>query len=117
MSTFDILFFSTTSITILGKEFRPGAIVCVNSPSSLEYPIFAEILRVFVPADTKQILIRLYNTKRYSNHFNAYHIVKGNHFPVICISELGIHEVYHKYSVSRNSYVVIKSYHHVEYDI
>ncbi len=83
--------------------------VCVDPPSSLEYPTFGEILRIFVPADTKQLLIRLYNTERFSNHYNSYHVVKNNHFRVICVSKLSIHEAYHNYSVSGDLFVVIKS--------
>ncbi len=101
----------------MGKEFRLGAVVCVNPPSNLECPTFGEIIRIFVPHDTKQLLIRLYNTETYSSHYNAYQVVKSHHFSVISINQLGIHDVYHKYSVPPNFYVLIKSYYHVEYDI
>ena len=102
---------------VFGKEFRPCAMVCVNPPTSLELPTFGEVVRIFVPDDTKQLLLCLYNTEAYSPHFNSYQVVKTNKFSLISITELGIFEVYHKYSVSPHSYVVIKSYHHIEFDV
>lgn len=103
----------------MGKEFRPGAIVCVSPPTNFEHPIFGEIIRIFVPNDTKQLLLRLYDTETYSAHFNAYQVVQNNQYRIISVSQLGIHEVYHRYVISPHdhSYVVIKSYHHVEFDI
>lgn len=112
-----LFYFSAKAVTVLGKEFRPGAIVCLSPPSNLECPTFGEIIRIFVPEDTKQLLVQLYNTETYSSHYNAYEVVKTNQFNIISITHLGIHEVYHKYCVSRHLYVVVKSYHHVDYDI
>ena len=99
------------------EEFRPGAVVCVNPPTNSEYPTFGEIVRIFVPDDSRQLLLHLYNTETYSLHFNAYQIVQSNQFSVISIGQLGIHEVYHRYVVSPHTYIMIKSYHHVEFDI
>lgn len=101
----------------MGKEFRPGALVCVTPPSNLECPTFGEIIHIFIPDHTKIILVHLYQTETYSSHYNAYHIKKTPQFIMIPISQLGIHEVFHKYTVSSNLYALIKSYHHVEYDI
>ena len=91
--------------------------VCVTPPTSLELPTFGEVVRVLIHDDTKELLLCLYNTEAYSQHFNAYQVVKSNQFSLVSITQLGIFEVYHKYSVSSHSYVVIKSYHHVEFDI
>ena len=96
--------------------------------TSVHVPLYVWILQpawnfqhlvkcIFVPEDTKQLLVCLYSTERYSPHFNSYQVVKTNQFSLIFIAQLGIFEVYHKYSVSPHSYVVIKSHHHVEYDI
>ena len=101
----------------MGKEFRPGAIVCTTPPSNLDYPTFGEIIRIFIPNDTKQFLVSLYHTEKYSAHFNSYQVVKTNQFSIISIRKLAIHDVYHKYFVPPHMYVVIKSYHHIEYDI
>ena len=106
--------FSATSVIVLGREFRPCAIVCVNPPTNSEHPTFGEIVHIFVPDDTKQLLLHLYVTDTYSSHFNVYQVVQNNQFSIISVSQLGIHEVYHKYIVSPYLYVVIKSYHHVE---
>lgn len=112
-----LFFFSAKSVTVLGKEFRPGAIVCLNPPSDLECPTFGEIVRIFVPNHTKNLLIHLYNTETYSSHFNSYQVVKTPQFSMVSINQLGIHEAYHKYTVSHHLYVVIKSHYHVEYEI
>lgn len=90
-------YFSAPSVTVLGKEFRPGATVCIGPPSDIEYPTFAEIVRIFVPDETKQLLLRSYYTEAYSPHFNAYQVVKTNQFSVLSVSKLSIHEAYHKY--------------------
>ena len=101
---------------MLGKEFHPGAIVCVTPPNDLRYPTFDEVICIFVPEHIKQLLICLYETEDYSSQYNAYHIVDNS---VQCrfLNQLCIHEVFHKYSVSSKFYVTIKSYHHVEHDI
>ena len=112
---FDISF-SASSIKVSGKEFRPGAIVCTIAPSDSAYPTFGEIVRVFVPNGARQFLINLYKTELFSFHYNAYKVVKTNMFEVICISQLKLHEAFHKYCVSSSLYVVIKSFHHVEFD-
>ena len=91
--------------------------VCVTPPTSLELPTFGEVVRIFVPDDTKQLLLRLYNTEAYSPHFNSYQVVKTNQFTLIPIAQLGIFEVYHKYYVSPHSYIVIKSHHCIEFDV
>jgi hypothetical protein len=88
----------------------------VSPPTNSEYPIFGEIVRIFVPNDTKQLLLRSYDTETYSAHFNAYQVTQNNQYSIISVSQLGIHEVYHRYIVSPHSYV-LKSYHHVEFDI
>ena len=112
-----ILFYSANTVTVLGKEFRPGAVVCATSPSNLEYPTFGEIIRIFISNDIIHFLVSLYHTETYSPHFNSYQVVKTNQFSVISIRKLGIPDVYHKYFVPPHMYVVIKSYHHIEYDI
>lgn len=117
MSYIELLFSSAKSVTVLGKEFRSGGIVCVNPPSNLESPTFGEIVRIFVHDDAKKLLIRLYDTETYSSHYNAYQVVKTHLFSVIPVNKLGIHEVYHKYFLSPNIFIVVKSYHHIEYDI
>ena len=91
--------------------------MCTSPPSDTDYPTFAEIIRIFVPDDTKQLLVRSYYTETYSSHFNAYQVVKTYQFSVVSVSKLSIHEAYHKYFISPNLYVMIISYHHVEYDI
>ena len=91
--------------------------VCMNPPTSLELPTFGEVVHIFVPDDTKQLLLRLYNTEAYSPHFNSYQVSKTNQFSLISIMQLGIFEVYHRYSVSPHSYVVGTSYHHLELDV
>ena len=52
--------------------------MCIGPPSDIEYPTFAEIVRIFVPDETKQLLLRSYYTEAYSPHFNAYKVVKTN---------------------------------------
>ena len=76
--------------------------------------MFGEVVRIFVPDDTKHLLLCLYNTEAYSAHFNSYQVVKTNQFTLIPITQLGIFEVYH---MSPHSYVVIKSYHCIEFDV
>ena len=102
---------------ILGNKFCLGAIVCVNPPTNSEYPTFGEIVCIFVPDDSKKLLLHLYNIQTYSLHFNAYLIVQNTQFSVLSICQLEIHEVYHRYMVSPHTYISIKSYHHVEFDI
>ena len=101
----------------MGKEFRPGAIICISPPNDLECPIFGEIIRIFIPDHTKFLLVHLYSTEMYSSHYNAYQVKKTNEYRIISLSKLGIHEVYHKYMISSHLFVIIKSYHHVEYGI
>ena len=115
--TFYLSFYSTKTVTILGKEFRPGAIICITPPSNLAYPTFGEIIQILLSNESKQFLVCLYHTETYSAHFNLYQVVKINQFSIICVNKLGIHEVYHKYFVPPRMYVVVKSYHHIEYDI
>lgn len=91
--------------------------VCVHPPSSLECPTFGEIASIFVPNDTKQFLVCLYHTETYSSHHNAYQVVRTHEYNMVSIDQLGVHEVYHKYSVIPHFYVVMKSYFYVEYDI
>ena len=112
-----LTFFSAKSVTVLGKEFRSGAMVCVIPPSSMECPMFGEISYIFVPSDIKQFLILLYHTKAYSSHYNAYQVTKTQDYDLISVNQLGVHEVYHKYFVASNIYIVMKSYHHIEHDI
>lgn len=91
--------------------------VCVTPPTSMELPTFGEVVRVLIHDHTKLLLLCLYNTEAYSPHFNAYQVVKSNQFILLSITQLGIFEVYHKYSIPPHSYIVIKSYHHVEFDV
>ena len=79
---------------MLGKEFRPGAIICLQSPSNTDFPIFGEITRIFVPNDTKKLLVQLYDTENYSPHYNGYQVAKIDQFRVVSLDQL---EVYHKY--------------------
>ena len=79
------LYFLTTLFTelnqlVLGKEFRPGAIICLQSPSNTDFPIFGEITRIFVPNDTKKLLVQLYDTENYSPHYNGYQVAKIDQF-------------------------------------
>lgn len=57
---------SASSVKVSGKEFRPGAVVCITPPSDSDYPLFGEIVRVFVSDGTKQFLINLYKTVLFS---------------------------------------------------
>ena len=72
--------------------------MCTSPPSDIDYPSFAEIVRIFVPNDTKQLLVR--TTLRHT---------QTNQFSVVSVSKLSIHEAYHKYYVSPNLYVIIPS--------
>ena len=108
---------SAKFVVILGKEFRPGAIVCLRPPSNESYPLFGEIIRVFVPNHEKTFLVRMYNTVQYSSHYNAYEITQCSQFRVVCLKQLAIHDVFHKYHLKTCSYIIIKSFHHVEFDL
>ena len=90
--------------------------MCVNPPTNSEHPTFGEIVRILYLM-TQNNFCFVCTSHTYSSHFNAYQVVQNNQFNIISVSQLGIYEVYHKYIVSPYLYVVIKSYHHVEFDI
>ena len=109
--------YSAKSVIILGKEFRPGAIVCLRPPANEEYPVFGEIIKIFVPNDEKTFLLHVYNTEMYSSHYNAYEVTRSSQFRVVPLEKLAIHDVFHKYHLKPKMYIVIRSFHHVDFDL
>jgi hypothetical protein len=61
---------SASSVSCLGQEFRPGAMVCVQKPSDSEYPVFGEIQHIIVVDDMKYLAVELYSSE-FSFHYFA----------------------------------------------
>lgn len=45
---------STLSASVMGQEFYPGVVVCVQTPG---YPKFAEVIHLIIPEDFKLLLV------------------------------------------------------------
>lgn len=99
---------------MLGQDFCPGVCVCLQAPSDDGYPEFARVMNVFVPDESKLLLVRMLATESYSPHKNAYCITKTSDYSIVKIDELAIHEVFTLYTLSSGSYMVIRSYCHTE---
>lgn len=105
---------SSESVTILGKKFHKGVVVCLLAPCDNDFPQFGEVTHVLVPEESKLLLVRKFHTHAYINHFNAYHITKLARYAVIDVTELALHDLFHPYNISSTYYVVVRSCSHVE---
>ena len=106
--------YSASSVSCLGQEFQPEGIVCLQRPSDTDFPVFAEIVHVIVTNDLKYLAVNLYTTDEFSHHYFAYKVFPTACFDVLPISKLALHQVYHRYQVHSEFFVVVKSCDHVE---
>ena len=103
-------------MSCLGQEFQPGGIVCVQKPSDSEYPVFGEIQHIIVVEDLKYLAVKLYSSE-FCFHYFAYKVCSTDSFQIIPITKLALHQVYHKYSVLSQNFVIIRSCDHIELQI
>ena len=108
---------SATSITVLGTKFHPGALVCLKVPADEDYPLFAEVKYIFVPDDTKLLLVKKLSTTSFSNHYNAYHVSPTPSYCLVNVTDLALHQVFYLCTIGSAYYVTIKSCHHVELNV
>ena len=104
---------SASSVSCLGQEFRTGGMVCIEKPSDREYPVFGEIQYIIVMEDVKYLAVQLYSAE-FCWHYFAYKVCSTNSFHITPVTKLALHQVYHKYSVLSQNFVVIRSCDHVE---
>ena len=102
---------------MLGVQFRPGAVVCLETPSHDDYPVFGEIKNILLSEDNKILLVRLCETTCFYHHYFAYCITLTDKYATVDIVSLKIHEVYHRYYVNSNTYVSVRSSHIAELEI
>ena len=69
---------------------------------------------VLVPQDSKILLVQKFLTDSYSEHYNAYLVVKTSNFSLVSVSDLAIHDVFHPYTLLSSHYIVVRSSTHVE---
>ena len=112
-SVFCIPSYSASSVSCLGQEFRPGAMVCVQKPSDSEYPVFGEVQHIIIVDDIKYLAVELYSSE-FSFHYFAYKVSSNYSFQIVPITKLALHQVYHKYNVLSHNFVVIRSCDHIE---
>ena len=105
--------YGASSVSCLGQEFRPGAMVCVQKPSDSEYPVFGEVQHIIVVDDIKYLAVELHSSE-FSFHYFAYKVSSNHSFQIVPITKLALHQVYHKYNVSSYTFVVIRSCDHIE---
>ena len=105
--------FSTSTVTVLGTEFRLGALVCTRAPADSEYPIFGEIQHILIPSDHKIFLVQIFETY-FSQHYFAYCIDPTDTYLVIDVANIKLHDVFHKYCISSELFTVVRSCHIVE---
>ena len=105
---------SAVCVSVLGKEFTQGCVVCLRAPSDEELPVFGLVEYILVPDDLKYLVVRQYSTDYYCQHLNAYCVNKASIFSLISVSDLSIHDIFHVYSFKSESYVVVRSCHHVD---
>ena len=88
--------------------------VCTKRPSDADYPNFGEVSHILVHEEAKYLVLKRYVTLDFSQHYFAYHIESSEDSMLLCICDLAMHQVFHKYHVDSRSYVVIRSCDHVE---
>jgi len=108
---------SASSTSVLGVEFRPGALVCLEAPSYHDYPVFGEIKNIIISEENKIFLVRLCDTSCFVHHYYAYCITLTDMYTTIDVTSLKIHEVYHRYYLHSKIYVSVRSCHVVELDV
>ena len=105
---------SAAYVSVLRQTFRPGVIVCLKAPSDADFPEFGEIIQVFVPEESKLLLVRKLLTDCYCEHYNSYSVNKSSSYALTSVGELAIHDVFHLYRSSASYFIVIRSCNHVE---
>ena len=90
---------SASSVSCLGQEFRPGAMVCLQRPNDMAYPVFGEILYVIIDDDRKCFAMNLYETDEFCTHYSASRVFPTSKFDIIAVDKLALHQVYHRYHV------------------
>ena len=109
------LLISASSVICLGQEFRPGGMVCILKPSDTEYPVFGEIQHVIIVEDLKYLAVIIYSTDEFNHHYFAYKVCSTNTLHIVLISKLAMHQVFHKYNVHSQNFVVVRSCDHIEH--
>jgi hypothetical protein len=105
-----------SAVTVLGVEFRPGALVCMEI-SDKELPVFGGIDHIFVQGERMKFLVQVHETSPFSHHLFAYSITNTNSYVIVDVGSLKMHKVYHKYYVNSVMYTSICLCHVVEFDI
>lgn len=101
-------------MSVLGKKFCRGVVVCLKAPCDNDFPVFGEITHILVPEESKLLLVKKFDTGSYSKHSNAYCVTKSTNFTVVSVDQLALHEVFHPYNVLSSYYIVVRSSSHVE---
>ena len=73
---------------MLGVEFRPGALVCMELPSNSDFPVFGHIQQIFVQDDNKKFLVQVCNTSHFSHHLFAYCIINTSTYAMKDVSAI-----------------------------
>ena len=63
-------------VTVFGKKFERGVVVCLRAPRDDDLPEFGEIVNIIVPEESKLLLVRKFHTTAYCNHYYAYSVTK-----------------------------------------
>ena len=56
------LIHSAVCVSVLGKEFTQGCVVCLRAPSDEELPVFGLVEYILVSDDLKYLVVRQYST-------------------------------------------------------
>lgn len=101
-------------MSVLGQDFRRGVVVCLKTPCDDDFPEFGEVTHILVPEESKILLVQKFLTRFYSEHYNAYCVVKTSEFTLVSVGDLALHDVFHPYNVESSYYIVVRSSTHVE---
>lgn len=88
--------------------------MCTKRPSDHDYPDFGEVSHILVHEEAKYVVLKKFETTNFSHHYFAYEIEPMEDFMLLSVCDLAIHQVFYKYCVVSNFYVVVKSCDHVE---
>ncbi len=93
-------------VSVMGKKFHRGVVVCLKAPCDDDFPEFGEVMKIFVPEESKLLLVRKFHTGSYCNHYNAYCVTKLSSFTVVSVTELALHDIFHISVIILYSYTI-----------
>ena len=75
-----------------------------------EYPVFGKIQH----DHCRRLEIFGCSAHKFNHHYFAYKVCSTNTLHTVLISKLAMHQVFHKYNVHSQNFVVVRSCHHIE---